>query len=188
MRKFVCVGLAVMALALAVPAMAQDDTSKFEAFVGYSFLHSTDNIYGAVYSYDFNGASGQVAYNLTHMFSIVGDIGGYTTDSYSYGALLDSNIISYLFGPRISFRSFGSRVVPYAQVLLGGARLANSITDSAVSDNEFAMTIGGGVDYRVTQRVWIRPIQAEYFMTKFTDGYNDRQNNFRYSAGVVLKF
>lgn len=188
MGKWACVTLAFIALALAVPAMAQDDIPKVEAFAGYSFVHSNDNIFGNAFTYSFNGGSGQVAYNLTPMFSVVGDFGGYTTDSYSIGSLLDTNVISYLFGPRVSFRSFSNRIVPFAQVLLGGARIANSITNSAVSDNEFAMTVGGGVDYKMTEHIWIRPIQAEYFMTKFTDGYNDRQNNFRYSAGVVLKF
>jgi opacity protein-like surface antigen len=186
MRKLV--GLAVIALALAVPAMAQDETPRFEAFAGYSFLHSNDSIFGTAYTYNFNGGSGQVAYNFTNMFSVVGDFGGYTTDSYSNGALLNTNVISYLVGPRVSFRSFGSRIVPFAQFLVGGARIANSITNPAVSDNEFALAVGGGVDYKLTHYIWIRPIQAEYFLTKFTDGDNDRQNNFRYSAGVVLKF
>jgi hypothetical protein len=34
----------------------------------------------------------------------------------------------------------------------------------------------------------VRPVQAEYFLTKFPDGDNNRQNNFRYSAGIVYRF
>ena len=32
------------------------------------------------------------------------------------------------------------------------------------------------------------PCRAEYFLTKFPDGLNNRQNNFRYSAGIVVRF
>jgi outer membrane immunogenic protein len=188
MRKCVYLLFAVMVLGLAVPVMAQDDTPKVEAFAGYSFVHASVNPGGGVsYGYNFNGGSGQLAYNLTHMFGIVGDFGGYTTDTVSHGVPLDTNVISYMVGPRVSFRSSGSRIVPYAQALLGGARLANGyISGNAV--NNFALALGGGIDFKLTQHIWVRPVQAEYFMTTFNDGNNDRQNNFRYSAGVVLAF
>jgi hypothetical protein len=31
-------------------------------------------------------------------------------------------------------------------------------------------------------------VQAEYFMTKIPDGLNNRQNNFRLGAGIVIRF
>ena len=34
----------------------------------------------------------------------------------------------------------------------------------------------------------IRPVQAEYFMTKIPDGLSNRQNNFRFSTGIVFRF
>jgi hypothetical protein len=49
------------------------------------------------------------------------------------------------------------------------------------------MTAGGGFDLRVSSYIAVRPVQAEYFMTKFPDGANDRQNNFRFGAGIVLR-
>jgi len=30
--------------------------------------------------------------------------------------------------------------------------------------------------------------QAEYFLTHFADGNSNRQNNFRFGAGVVFRF
>jgi len=50
------------------------------------------------------------------------------------------------------------------------------------------MTASGGVDYKISEHFAIRPFQAEYFLTKFTDGGNNRQNNFRSSAGIVFRF
>ena len=49
------------------------------------------------------------------------------------------------------------------------------------------MTSGGGIDRRVSRYFTVRPLQAEYFMTKFPDGANNRQNNFRFGAGIVLR-
>jgi len=49
-----------------------------------------------------------------------------------------------------------------------------------------AMTTGGDVDVTMSRHVAIRPVQAEYFLTKFPDGNNNRQNNFRFSAGFRL--
>jgi hypothetical protein len=49
------------------------------------------------------------------------------------------------------------------------------------------MTAGGGVDVGVSKHFAIRPAQAEYLLTKFADGNNDRQNNFRFGAGIVLR-
>jgi hypothetical protein len=50
------------------------------------------------------------------------------------------------------------------------------------------MTAGGGIDLKVSRHVSVRPVQAEYFMTKIPDGLNNRQNNFRFGAGVVFRF
>jgi len=67
-------------------------------------------------------------------------------------------------------------------VLFGGGR---SVDFSP--QNVFAMTAGGGVDFKISEHIAIRPVQAEYFLTTFTDGGNNRQNNFRYSVGVVFR-
>jgi outer membrane immunogenic protein len=188
MRKCVYVVLVIMVLALAVPAKAQDDAPKVEAFVGYSLLHvRVEPGNGTTYGFNFNGGSGQLAYNFTHMFSFVGDFGGYECNCTSHGVTVDTNAYTYLFGPRVSFRPSGARFVPFGQVLFGGARLANGIV-SGTSENAFALAVGGGVDFNVTRHIAIRPVQLEYLMTKFNDGNNDRQNNFRYSAGFVFQF
>jgi hypothetical protein len=56
------------------------------------------------------------------------------------------------------------------------------------SEDAFATALGGGLDWNATPHIGVRLIQAEYLMTKFTDGLNDRQNNARISAGVVFRF
>jgi hypothetical protein len=41
---------------------------------------------------------------------------------------------------------------------------------------------------RVSRHFSIRPAQAEYFLTKIPDGLGNRQNNFRFGAGIVFRF
>ena len=93
---------------------------------------------------------------------------------------------TYLFGPRVNFRR--GRVTPFAQILFGGVRTTDGIAQSTGTENNFAMTVGGGIDFKVSKHVSVRPVQAEYFMTKIPDGLNNRQNNFRFGAGVVFRF
>jgi opacity protein-like surface antigen len=148
---------------------------------------------------NFNGGSGSIAYNLTPMIGIVGDIGGYHYNQ-SGG---DVNVVSYLFGPKIAMRR--GPITPFAQALFGGAHGTISANNScpgarvrpdatfsgcgSTSENAFAMALGGGVDWNTTDHIGIRLIQAEYLLTRFGfGGPTYSQNNARISAGVVFRF
>lgn len=78
-------------------------------------------------------------------------------------------------------------ITPFAEVLLGGVVTSSGI-ETIGWQNNFAMTVGGGIDIRVCKHFSIRPFEADYFMTKIPDGLNNRQDNFRYSAGTSLLF
>ena len=47
------------------------------------------------------------------------------------------------------------------------------------------MMLGGGINLAVTDRVAIRPIQADYLVNWFL---GNRQDNIRLSGGIVLRF
>jgi hypothetical protein len=78
-------------------------------------------------------------------------------------------------------RQLNLRATPFTQVLLGGV-----VTSSGIQtigwQNHFAMTACGGIDLRLTERFSLRPLQAEYFLTKIPDGLDNHQNNFRFST------
>jgi opacity protein-like surface antigen len=185
--------LAGTLLCLAASGVAQE-VPRMEAFAGYSYLRTnvdTTFLGGTgTQGVNFNGGSGELAFNVTNWLGAVADFGGYTTNSnFTVNGLpvtANTNIFSYMFGPRISFGG-NSRLRPYSQILFGGARIADALTTSG-SENAFAMALGGGVDFNATRRFAIRPIQAEYFMTKFSDGNNNRQNNLLISTGIVFRF
>lgn len=135
--------------------------------------------------------------------------------------------VNFVAGPRFSLRKW-SKVRLFAEVMFGGAYYNTSafvpmVTPDPTVNNgvvpiapdtlifgrenrgqtAFAMLAGGGVDIRINKRISIRPIQADYYMTKFKNmqafenpnglqlldvSQDNRQNNFRYSAGVNFTF
>src|ERR1700691_3470113 len=177
--------LLILVIGLALPAKAQDIAPRFEAYAGYDYMrdNATNDIthMPPSQSVNGNGGSGQLEFNATRWLGVVGDLGGYAVARNGFAT---AHQISYLFGPRVNFR--GGRVTPFAQVLLGAVWASDAIVLG--SKTAFGMTAGGGLDFTVTRHIAIRPVQAEYFLTKFPDGLNNRQNNFRYSAGIVFRF
>jgi hypothetical protein len=163
-------------------ASAQD-ISKVEVFGGYSYVHVS--VSGAVPSEtaNLNGGSASIAYNAFPWLGAVADFGGYQ-DGVSG---LNGTIYTYMFGPKISYHH--GPFTPFAQALFGGAHVnAGSNLNLGFSENAFAGAFGGGLDWHATSHIGIRLVQAEYLLTKFTDGINDRQNNARISTGVVFRF
>ena len=75
-------------LGIALPAKAQDDTVRFEAYAGYDYtrFNATDDITFVPLSQSVNGngGSGQFEFNANRCLGIVGDLAGYAvapTDS-----------------------------------------------------------------------------------------------------------
>jgi len=184
MNRFITVAL-LLVFGYLPRAKAQEiETPKIELYGGYDYVRYNANprINGVTssVSYGANGMSGQAAYNLNNRFGIVGEVSGYRLARNGLGTTYQ---VSYLFGPRVSLR--WHVVTPFAQVLFGGVWAADGVTLGPVS--AFGMTAGAGIDLRVSRYFTVRPLQAEYFMTKFPDGANNRQNNFRFGAGIVLR-
>jgi len=184
MNRFITVAL-LLVFGFLPCARAQDiETPKIELYGGYDYVRYNANprINGvpSSVSYGANGVTGEAVYNTNSRLGIVGELSGYRLARSGLGTTYQ---VSYLFGPRVSLRRHF--VTPFAQVLFGGVWAADGVTLGPVS--AFGMTAGGGIDLRVSRYFTVRPLQAEYFMTKFPDGANNRQNNFRFGAGIVLR-
>jgi outer membrane protein OmpA-like peptidoglycan-associated protein/opacity protein-like surface antigen len=187
---------------------SENYTPRIEWFLGYSFWRamptSSNNRIGYLH-----GGSTSVAYNFNRYLGVVADFAGFdntrlTLSSPTGSRTLpaDGSVYTYMFGPRLSYRTH-SRFTPFAQVLVGGAYASNvfisGCTGSAscqplAYDWGFATTAGTGFDIRINHYLAIRPIQAEYLLTHFTNptlpSGSERgwQNNGRFSAGIVLRF
>jgi opacity protein-like surface antigen len=177
--------LAVVSL-FGVSARAQD-TPKVDIFAGYSYLRENPSTAG-VSSFSMNGGSASIAYNANNWLSGVADFGGYHSgDILGTGA--SGTISTYLFGPRISYRRH-ERITPFGEVLFGVAHASASVAGTSGSDNAFAMSVGGGFDYKLSTHLAIRPVKVDYLMTRFneTGTGGQTQNNLRVSTGIVFRF
>jgi hypothetical protein len=185
MRHSLAVMLLFAAIVAAPALRAQEEASKLELYGSYGYVRFNINsrVSGQPPSQAFNGNGGgdELVYNANNWLGVLRDVSGYwATDATKQAAA-----IPYLFGPRANLRR--GKVTPFAQVLLGGVVTSSGIVQTGWQSH-FAMTAGGGIDVKISKHFAIRPAQAEYFLTKIPDGLNNRQNNFRFGAGIMLRF
>ena len=211
MRKsFIAIG----AVLLSTMVAAAQDVPRMETFLGYTYVrfNSATN----VPAFNANGGSGQFVYNFNKWLGGVADLGAVHNGNIS-GAPLDTTMANFLFGPRVTLHH--SRLRPYFQILWGGVYATSStrldvlvpaqpnlpifppqnpifpgepITARLVTQQTaFAMTVGGGLDIKLSKHLSFRPIGLDYYMTRLqnlrTQGDNN-QNNIRYTAGVNFMF
>jgi opacity protein-like surface antigen len=156
---------------------------------------------------DFNCAGGgsTMQYNMNSMFAIQTDLGGCKVfgNTIGLGNTISGSQFNYLFGPKLTIRS-SNGLAPFFDLGFGGDRFSvtcqSSATDcvnktggNSYSRNAFAMTIGGGLDIRLSNKVSWRPFQAEYLYTRFGNSCvnavcsnNNNQNSFRLKSGIVV--
>jgi len=130
-----------------------------------------------------NGAGGVASVNVNRWFGAVADVSGCRTKFSFFGGTATNTRFSYLVGPRVSYRS-SNRLTPYAQVLIGGAHASSTLSPSGFKGNGFAMSVGIGVDLRLTSHIALRLVQPEYFRSKFQGVHH---NDFRFQTGVVFR-
>ncbi len=171
-----------------------------------------------VRTYFLDGWNAEAQYNTGGWLGIAADVGGrYGTpitearDSTLSG-LPKETAFSFLAGPVLSYRT-KSRLTPFVHGLFGWDRTslsATTITGSVTSPvssaattyNDFAMALGGGVDCRMTRHVSIRLGQLDWYHTSinlskfYTNAFGGsllvglatHQDNYRFSAGAVVRF
>jgi opacity protein-like surface antigen len=137
-----------------------------------------------------NGGDAWIAYNLPRSFAVIAQVASQHASNIA-GSGTDLRLTSYLFGSRYSLHN-STRFVPFAQVLLGGAHASGSFAPGSAgypgSANAFAMTVGGGLDLKLSRRFAVRAFQADYYFTEFANRVNDHQNNLRVSVGLIFRF
>ena len=109
------------------------------------------------------------------------------------------DMFTYLFGPVVKIPI--PKVTPFGELLFGGSN-TNGYTNLFKSINagkgpfpqrapstRSPWRWGGGVDISLSKRVSIRPIEADYMPSRYSNPLTStgNQNNFRYNAGIVLK-
>jgi len=198
MRKLPLVLLPVVFFSLLHLASAQSD--KVELFGGYSLERippgcGSNYRCGAPQAGPATNMSGWItsltgfvhnSFGLTAQFT--GNYNGSAATSYS-----TVNRYSYQFGPAYEVRL--QRASVFAHALFGGVTQSSS-ADQTLSYTRFILSAGGGLDLKISSRIWIRPVQLDYERQSVpvvdTGGPTPISpigvNGLRYSAGIVFRF
>lgn len=216
MRNAVIMAVILFLLSAALFAQSSD-APKAVIFGGYTYLNNSNSLSSlgstiANNSSDhFNGWDGQFTYNFVHHLGLTADINGnYRTpigfSTLGFTAGTTQSLYNFLFGPTVS-TDFG-RLGLFGHALFGesvsrlsagvSVPIIGGLTTSVSSANAFAMAFGGGVDIGLTRHISIRAGQFDYLRTQFSptealasglsSSSSGRQNSFRYSGGIILRF
>ena len=196
-----CKTLSLSLLFLTSFLAAAQDVPRFEVFGGYSYANASKNF--GVDRPNLNGWNASLTGNVNRWLGVVGDFSGYYgSPSISVATPLfcvtnpcpvptvsfDTKVHTFLLGPQVSFRT-NHRITPFAHALFGLGHTSVHIdspfsTVGTISNNAFAMALGGGADINMTSRLALR-VQPDYLQTDFL---HTTQKNFRISTGLVFKF
>jgi outer membrane immunogenic protein len=166
--------------------------AELELFGGYSYMQANIVFSGAPLSA--NGGSTSVAVYLSDWFGLVGDFGLYQQRNIA-GQGFSLTFSSYQFGPRLRFPQL-THLTPFAHFLWGGGHAGGTAYTRSLGfgvpplgvNNAFVLTAGAGADWKVSPRIAIRLVQADYLHSEFLNGSGNRQENIRLSTGVVFSF
>jgi hypothetical protein len=200
-KALVCAGL-VLCLS---PTLRAQGAPQVEVFDGYSYLRAHDSLSEGLNQ---NGWEGSVAVDFARSFGVVADFSNHYGISPRVFSPTGSGGkgFTFLFGPQYSYRRF-PRLAPFGHALVGGMRYSRlvplTISGTSIAlppgctttfcyrpQTAFAVALGGGLDAKATQHVWVRLFQLDYLRSNLTNpnGTSAAQNDFRISAGVVLRF
>jgi hypothetical protein len=205
MHKIVSIGFA--ALAFASVAVGQH---LGELSANYSYLHYSPTNNAS--SVNLNGGGGAAVLYFAGFLGIKAEFEAYAGKNVDFNfppgsircpqgctGLAHANLFTINVGPTIKFRI--KRLQPFVEGLVGATHTnfyknvakncVNCIISATPGDYALDILIGGGIDFKATKHLAIRPIEADYFLTRFinqiTTGQNN-QHNFRYQAGLVFEF
>ena len=136
------------------------------------------------------GGSIELGANVWRGWGIAANVTGTHTGSIGSSGL-PLSLVTTTFGPRYCWHA-DRRVSLYGQALIGEANGFRSIfpatTGSQPDANGFAAQVGGGVDYRLSDRFAIRVLDAGWARTQLPNSTDNVQNTLRLGAGIVLRF
>jgi hypothetical protein len=125
--------------------------------------------------------------------SLVVDVNGEAKSNIEPGISLTQ--FSVMGGARYTFHIAANNPHAfdiYGQFLGGGVFASNSLfpapSGATASANSGAIQVGGGANMRLTPRIALRLIEADFISTDLPNSTNNRQYDLRLSNGVVFRF
>jgi outer membrane immunogenic protein len=186
-RTAILLAISLGSLSLSACRASAQTPSEIELGANFSYMrgNAPPGVCGCFSMY---GGGGWLGYNVTSSLAVVGEVSSERTSRIG-GNPAGLTLTSFILGPRYSWHH-ANRIVPFAQLLMGGAHTSGGLTSGATgltgSENAFAMTFGGGVDVLLRSRVTLRVLQVDYYLTGFANGSKNNQNSTRIGAGMVF--
>ena len=175
--------MGVCFLAFSFPVAAQ---SAHPISLGAGYTYVRTNILPGCNCTSLQGGVAQLQYSFVPHFAALADFtavhgSGITPDSYSLTQF------AYTFGVRYWPAKPGTRLSPFAEALGGVAHASGTLSPASTglgSSTAGAFQTGGGLDVKLSDRFTIVPAEIDYLMTTFNNGALNRQNDFKFVAGV----
>ena len=213
MSKLLFLAVTIVACASMSFAQSTTDYNKVEFFGGFSHNRVDTGIDDSGFQLTdiineregFNGFNASITGNVTRYFGLKFDVSGhfknkdFPTGFGTSSVQLDSSVFNFLGGVQLKDNSKEARFKPFAHGLVGAARVRNKVSfspdlcvaifpspcpvDFTDSETGLAGAFGGGLDFRVSDRLDVRAIQVDYNPTRI-DG--STQHNFRVGVGIVI--
>ncbi len=159
------------------PSTMENEKVKAELFGGYTQYHVGGTVDGVTVPNLTNGRAFQFMLETTSRIALVVDISSYSnkTDSAS----------NYAAGPQ--FRFHIGRFTPFFEGMLG----IQSFSPKPFPNQKTATyMVGAGGDFKLSRRISIRPIQADFINTYYSaisaTGKTNPFNGYRVQSGVVF--
>ena len=197
MRKlFMAALLMAFASPLAFAQTTGDDYNKYDIYAGFSHNRvqigagNEDPEFDDIFDEreGFNGFELAVKGNVSRYVGIKGDYSFHRRNTDFGDFDLEADIHNFLGGVEFKDNARETRVKPFAHILAGVAHGRVNIDDFddpiSESDTGFSAAIGGGLDFRVSDRVDFRAIQFDYNPNRAN---GTTAHNFRIGVGVVFR-
>lgn len=178
-----------------------DDYNKVDVFVGFSHNRVDTGVSDPDDDFlsereGFNGINASVTGNVSRYVGLKGDYSFHRKSfNESLGATsvnVDADLHQLFGGVQIKDNAKETKVKPFAHLMAGFANARINISGTGLpvgfagseSETGFAGIVGGGLDFRVSDRVDFRAIQFDYNPTRLS---GEMQHNFRIGIGLVFR-
>jgi hypothetical protein len=197
----VCATLAMVLGTLSLSAAGQTPSGGASAAadnfdVAVNFTYKVAKIASTTNRFVLPGGSLDAAYNFGGKVKGLGlilDLNGESKSNIEPGVNLTQ--LSVMGGVRYTFHLVPKNthaVDLYGQFLGGGVFASNSlfpgVSGTTTSAKSSAIQLGGGANVRLTRRIALRLLEADFISTHLPNSTNSRQYDVRFSNGVVFRF
>ena len=196
MRKLFMTALLIACAAPFTFAQTADDYNKYDIGVLYSHnrVDTGVDVPNQNFISDREGFNGFEAFAKGNVSRYVGLKGSYSFHRKSFDISngvttvdVDADLHQFMGGAEFKDNARETKVKPFAHVLAGVAHARadiEGVPDSDDSETGFAAAIGGGVDFRINERVDFRAVQFDYNPNRAN---GETSHNFRFGIGIIFR-